>query len=104
MKAAMPAPTRSPGRRPGSLPGALGRRGIGQHPDERRFVRDEGADVIGVGGDERERGHRAPAAAEHSTGPAPSAWMTAWRSPAWTAGKWSLRPSLRMLRPSPRGS
>ena len=30
--------------------------------------------------------------------------MTACTSLAWTVGEWSLRPSLRMLRPSPRGS
>ena len=30
--------------------------------------------------------------------------MTACTSPAWTVGEWSIRPSLRMLRPSPRGS
>ena len=45
-----------------------------------------------------------PLLANSSTGPAPSVSIRAWTSPACTAGSWSTRPSLRMLRPSPRGS
>ena len=45
-----------------------------------------------------------PLLANISTGPTPSASMRACRSPAWTFGALSTRPSLRTLRPSPRGS
>ena len=45
--------------------GALGRRGVGEHRDERRLVRHQGAHVVGMGRHERERGHRAPTAREH---------------------------------------
>ena len=45
-----------------------------------------------------------PLLANISTGPAPSAPITACTSSAWTVGTWSVRPSLRWLRPIPRGS
>ena len=45
-----------------------------------------------------------PLLANISTGPAPSASMTACTSSACTAGEWSARPSRRVLRPRPRGS
>ena len=45
-----------------------------------------------------------PLLANSSTGPAPSAWIRAWTSSAWTSGALSTRPSLRVLRPRPRGS
>jgi hypothetical protein len=45
--------------------GALGRRGVGEHRDERGLVGHQGRDVCGMGGHERERGHRAATAREH---------------------------------------
>jgi hypothetical protein len=45
-----------------------------------------------------------PLLANISSGPVPSASMTACTSCAWTVGEWSTRPSLRVLRPRPRGS
>ena len=45
-----------------------------------------------------------PLLANISTGPAPSASITACTSSAWTVGALSTRPSLRVLRPRPRGS
>jgi hypothetical protein len=45
-----------------------------------------------------------PLLANISTGPAPSASITAWTSSAWTVAALSTRPSLRRLRPRPRGS
>ena len=45
-----------------------------------------------------------PLLANISTGPAPSASITACTSFAWTVGELSTRPSLRVLRPRPRGS
>ena len=66
MNAAMPAPhplawyaSRNAGE------GALGRRGVGQHRDERRLVSHQRGHVVGVGGHEGERGHRTAAAGEH---------------------------------------
>jgi hypothetical protein len=45
-----------------------------------------------------------PLLANTSTGPAPSASITACTSSAWTVGELSTLPSVRRLRPSPRGS
>src|SRR4029079_3259557 len=45
-----------------------------------------------------------PLLANISTGPAPSASITACTSSAQTVGYVSVRPSARVLRPSPRGS
>lgn len=45
-----------------------------------------------------------PLLANMSTGPVPRASMMSRTSRAWTSGTSSPRPSLRTLRPSPRGS
>jgi hypothetical protein len=45
-----------------------------------------------------------PLLANMSTGPPPIASITACTSSAWTVGELSTRPSLRVLRPRPRGS
>jgi hypothetical protein len=42
--------------------------GVREHVDQRRLVGDQGDHVVGMIGDERERGHRAPAAREHLGG------------------------------------
>jgi hypothetical protein len=45
-----------------------------------------------------------PLLANMSTAPAPSASISACTSLAWSVGVLSTRPSLRVLRPRPRGS
>ncbi|MBG6240282.1 hypothetical protein IWX78_003279 [Mycetocola sp. CAN_C7] len=45
-----------------------------------------------------------PLLASMSTGPAPSARITAWMSSACVSGSFVTPPSFRLLRPKPRGS
>jgi hypothetical protein len=79
-------------------------RGIGQNGQQGRPVRDQGADVPGVRGEQAEAGDRAVAAGEQLDRSRAQGPMSAWRSSACTFGLLSVRPSSRVLRPRPRGS
>jgi hypothetical protein len=57
-----------------------------------------------MGRHERERGDRAAAAGEQVDRPRAERLDVAWTSAAWRVGEFSTRPSLRVLRPRPRGS
>ena len=105
MKAAMPAldPLASYASRTRGA-GALGRHGVGEHGDERRLVCDQGGHIVGISRHERERGHRAPAAREHLDRAGAERLDDGVHVVAWTVGELSIRPSLRVLRPRPRGS